>query len=60
MIKKILQSKLFRTGFTIIGVWILIVTTIQAFKKPELTETERFLLIPKNAVLQFETTDNDY
>lgn len=37
-----------------IGVYIFIVTSIQVFVNPKLTETERFLLLPKNLILKFE------
>lgn len=32
----------------------VVTTIIQAFRKPDLTETERFLLLPKNFVWKFK------
>jgi len=34
--------------------YTIIVSGVQAFKKPSLTKTELFLLLPKNFILEFE------
>lgn len=48
------NSKL-QTIVIISCIYLVLVTTIQAFKNPSLTETERFLKIPKNLIWQFDT-----
>lgn len=34
--------------------WIAITSNIQRFKTPRLSETELFMLIPRNVILDFE------
>jgi hypothetical protein len=47
---------IFRIYFVvgIIVAWIVISSSIQAFKCPEMTQTEQFLSIPKSFVMQWD------
>jgi len=54
--KDLFKSKvlILKIIFIICALWVSVTSGIQRVKNPRLTETELFLLIPKNFILSFK------